>query len=38
MTKQFIEKTISDIDYQKLFPYISSPANIWSKSHDESYE
>ena len=38
MTKQFIEKTISDIDYQRLFPDISSPANIWNKSDDESDE
>ena len=35
MTKQFIEKTISDIDYQKLFPDISSPANIWNDSDEE---
>ena len=35
MTKQCIDKTISDIDYQKLFPHISSPANIWNMSDDE---
>ena len=36
MTKQCIEKTISDIDYQKLFPEILSPANIWNESDDKS--
>ena len=30
MTNQYIEKTIFDIDYQKLFPEISSLANIWN--------
>ena len=36
MTKQCIQKTIYDIDYQKLFPDISSPDNIWNESDDES--
>ena len=38
MTKQCIEKTIYDIDYQKLFPDISSPANIWNESDDKNDE
>ena len=38
MTKQCIEKLISDIDYQILFPDISSPANIWNESDDKSDE
>ena len=38
MTNQCIDKTISDIDYQKIFPYILSPANIWNESDDESDE
>ena len=38
MTKQYIEKIISDIYYQRLFPDISSPANIWNELDDESYE
>ena len=38
MTKQCIEKTIYDVDYQKLFPEISSPANIWNLSDDKSNE
>ena len=38
MTKQRIEKKIPDIDYQELFPDISSPANIWNMSDDESDE
>ena len=38
MTNQFIEKRISYIDYQKLFPDISSPANIWNMYDDESNE
>ena len=33
-----IEKTIHDIYYQRLFPEILSPANIWKKSDDERYE
>ena len=36
MTKQCIEKTISDIDYQKLSQDIFSPANIWNMSDDKS--
>ena len=35
MTKQCIEKTIHDIDYQKLFPDMNSLANIWNISGDE---
>ena len=27
---------MSDIDYQKLFPDIYSPANIWNESYDKS--
>ena len=38
MTKQCIEKTKSDLDYQKVFPEISSLANIWNMSDDESDE
>ena len=38
MTKRCIEKTISDIDYQRLFQDISSPDNIWNDSDDESDE
>ena len=38
ITKQRIEKTISDIDYQKLFPDILSPTNIWNDSDNESDE
>ena len=38
MTKQCIEKTIPGIDYQRLFPDISSPANIWNESDDKSDE
>ena len=38
MTKQCIEKTISYIDYQKLFPGILSPANIWNESDEKSDE
>ena len=35
MTKQCIDKTISDLDYQIFFPVILSPANIWNDSDDE---
>ena len=35
---QLIQKTIYDIDYQRLFPDISSPANIWNESDDKSDE
>ena len=38
MTKKCIEKTIYDIHYQKLFPDILSPFNIWNESDDESNE
>ena len=38
MTKQCIEKTISDIDYQELLPYLSSPGNRWNISDDRSDE
>ena len=35
MTKQCIEKTGPDIDYQRVFPDISSPSNIWNMSDDK---
>ena len=35
MNKQFIEIIISNIYYQKVFPDISSPDNIWNKSDDK---
>ena len=38
MTKQCIEKTKSDLDYQRVFPGVSSFANIWITSDDESDE
>ena len=38
ITKRCIEKTKSDLDYQRVFPDIYSPANIWNMSDDESYE
>ena len=38
ITKQCIEKTISDIDYKKLFPDILSQTNIWNDSDNESDE
>ena len=38
MTYQFIEKTISDIYYQKLFPNINSLENICNISDDKSGE
>ena len=38
MTKQCIEKTKSDLDYQIVFHDISSPANTWNISDDESDE
>ena len=37
ITKQCIEKKI-DIDYQELFPEISSSWNVWNKSDDKSDE
>ena len=36
ITKQCIEKTKQYPDYQRVFPDISSPANIWNMSDDES--
>ena len=38
MTKQCIEKTKSGIDYQRVFPEVSSFANIWITSDDKSDE
>ena len=38
MTKQCIERTKSDLDYQRVFPDVSSLANIWNMSDDESDE
>ena len=38
MTKQCIEKTKSDLDYQRVFPDISSPENIWNMSDYKSDE
>ena len=38
MTKQCIEKTRLDLDYQTVLPDISSPSNIWNMSDDESDE
>ena len=35
MTNQCIQKTIYNIDYQKIFPYIFSQSNIWNKSDYE---
>ena len=35
MTKQCIEKTKSDLDYQRVFHDISSPANIWNMYDDK---
>ena len=35
MTKQCADKTVSDIDYQKLFPEINSTANIWNMFDDK---
>ena len=36
MTKQCIEKKTSDIDHQKPFPDMLSPANTWNESDGES--
>ena len=33
--KQFTEKTKSDLDYQRVFPEVSSLANIWNTSDDK---
>ena len=38
MNNHCIKKTIYNIDYNKLFTFISSPANIWNMSDDESDE
>ena len=38
MKNQCIEKTKSDLDYQRVFPEISSPANICNMSDDKSDE
>ena len=38
MTKQCIEKTIYDNDYQELFPDIRYLANIWNMSDEKSDE
>ena len=38
MKKQCIEKTKLDLDYQRVFPEVSSYANIWITSDDESDE
>ena len=35
MTKQCIEKTKSDLDYQTVFLKVSSLSNIWNTSDDE---
>ena len=34
MKKLCIEKTKPDLDYQRVFPDISSPANIWNMSDE----
>ena len=38
MTKQCIEKTKSDLDYQRVLPDVSSLANIRNTSDDEGDE
>ena len=38
MTKQCIEKTKPDLDYQKVLTEVSPFANIWIMSDDESDE
>ena len=38
MTNQCIGKIISEIDYQKLFPYILSKSNIWNEAYYKSDE
>ena len=38
MTKQCIEKIKSDFDYQRVFPGVSSLANIYNTSDDKSDE
>ena len=38
MIKQCIQKTKSHLDYQRVFPDISSLVNKWNMSYDESDE
>ena len=38
MTKQCIEKTISDIDDKEIFPDLSSSGKIWNMPDDKSDE
>ena len=38
MTKQCIEKTKPDLDYQRVLPDISLPANKWNMSDEKSDE
>ena len=38
ITKHCTENIIYGIDYQRLFPYIFSPANIWNELGDKSDE
>ena len=38
MKKQCIEKTKSDLDYQRVFPDVSSLANIWNMSDEQRNE
>ena len=38
MSKQCIEKTKLDLDYQRVFPEVSSYANIWITYDDENDE
>ena len=38
MTKQCTKKTKSDLDYQRVFPEVSSLSNIWNTSDDKNDE
>ena len=38
MKKQCIKKKKSDLDYQRVFPKVSSFANIWNTSDEKSDE
>ena len=38
MTNQCIDKTKSDLDYQRVFPDTLSPSNIWNIFDDDIYE
>ena len=38
MTKQCIKKIKSDLEFQRVFPEVSSLSNIWNMSDDESDE